>query len=424
MVSGRSEHHPMTVTREDLNPCTVKLTVTLDSSEVGRAFDRALKKAGKEIRVPGFRPGHAPKAMIERMVDPQRIAEEAADVFVRDTFPKAIEQEGLKPDPGTRPSVALESYDPEAKSATYSAKVPLPPVIELAEYKGVQVDQPDTEVSDEEIQFQIDELRKRKGVREEVSGRGLSEGDVAVVNIKEDGAEGDGTSFMTVVGQTFPALDEAITGMSTEELKTVELDFPEEFSNKALAGSTKKVQLSVNSASTVKLAELDDSLAQEFQAENVDELKAKMRESIANAKAQLGREMMQEQILEKLRAASTIHVSDNMWEALAGQRLSEIQQEQANEGKSIEQYAAENGMTLEELVNKWNEQAKIHVERAMVVRDIFEKESLGLTNGDLNTELFFMASEYNVQPQELLNQLQSNNALPELQFRAISRKVT
>ena len=244
------------------------------------------------------------------------------------------------------------------------------------------------------------------------------------MNIKEEGAEGEGTSFMTVVGQTFPALDEAITGMSTEELKTVELSFPAEFSNKTLAGQTKKVQLAVNSASTVKLAELDDNFAQEFQAESVEDLTARVRESISNAKSQLGREMMQEQILEKLRAISTIHVSDNMWEALAGQRLSEIQQEQAKEGKSIEQYAEENGMTLEELVNKWNEQAKIHVERAMVVRDIFEKENLQLTNGDLNTELFYMAGEYSVQPQELLQQLQSNNALPELQFRAISRKVT
>ena len=80
----------MTVTREDLNPCTVKLTIVLDTPEVEKAFDRALKRAGKEIKVPGFRPGHAPKSMIERMVDPQRIAEEAADVFVRETFPKAV----------------------------------------------------------------------------------------------------------------------------------------------------------------------------------------------------------------------------------------------------------------------------------------------------------------------------------------------
>lgn len=81
-------------------------------------------------------------------------------------------------------------------------------------------------------------------------------------------------------------------------------------------------------------------------------------------------------------------------------------------------------MTLDELVAKWNEQAKIHVERAMVVRDIFEKENLQLTNADLNTELFHMAGEYNVPAPELLQQLQTNNAVPELQFRAISRKVT
>ena len=414
----------MTVTREDLNPCTVKLTVELDPQEVDGAFAKALKRAGKEVRIPGFRPGHAPTAMVEKMIDPNRLYEEAADGLVRTTLPKAVEQESLQPDPGTRPSVALESLDREAKSAKYTAKVPLPPKIELGEYKGVAVERPSADVSDEEIQFQIDELRKRKGEREVVTDRGLQEGDVAVLNMKAEGADGEGKSFMTVVGQTFPALDEAITGMSTEEMKSVELTFPEEFSDKAFAGTTQKVQLAVNSASTVKLADLNDEFAQDFQAENVDQLKERMRESIAQAKANLGREMMQETILETLREKSTIHVSDNMWETLAGQRLSEIQQEQSQEGKTIEQYAEENGMTLDELVEKWNEQAKIHVERAMIVREIFEREGLQLTNADLNTELFFMASEYSVQPQELLQQLQGNNALPELQFRAISRKVT
>lgn len=414
----------MTVTREDLNPCTVKLTVELGPQEVDGAFAKALKRAAKEVRIPGFRPGHAPAAMVERMIDPNRLYEEAADGLVRATLPKAVEQEAIEPDPGTRPSVALESLDRDAKTAKYTAKVPLPPKIELGEYKGVPVERPSQDVSDEEIQFQIDELRKRKGEREVVTDRGLQEGDVAVLNIKAEGAEGEGKSFMTVVGQTFPALDEAITGMSTEEMKSVELSFPEEFSDKSLAGKTAKVQLAVNSASTVKLADLTDEFAKDFQAESVDELKGRMRESIAQAKANLGREMMQETILETLREKSTIHVSDNMWETLATQRLTEIQQEQANEGRTIEQYAEENGMTLDELVEKWNEQAKIHVERAMIVREVFEREGLQLTNSDLNTELFFMASEYSVQPQELLQQLQTNNALPELQFRAISRKVT
>ncbi len=414
----------MTVTREDLNPCTVKLTVELDPQEVDGAFAKALKRAAKDVRIPGFRPGHAPAAMVERMIDPNRLYEDAADGLVRTTLPKAVEQEAIQADPGTRPSVALEALDRDAKSARYSAKVPLPPKIELGEYKGVAVERPSTDVSDEEIDFQIDELRKRKGVREAVADRGLAEGDVAVLSIKAEGAEGEGKSFMTVVGQTFPALDEAITGMSTEEMKSVELAFPEEFSDKSLAGRTERVQLAVNSASTVKLADLTDAFAQDYQAESVEALRARMRESIAQAKASLSREMMQETILERLRETSTIHVSDNMWETLATQRLTEIQGEQAKEGKTIEAYAEENGMTLDELVAKWNEQAKIHVERAMVVREIFEREGLQLTNGDLNTELFFMASEYSVQPQELLQQLQSSNALPELQFRAISRKVT
>ena len=136
------------------------------------------------------------------------------------------------------------------------------------------------------------------------------------------------------------------------------------------------------------------------------------------------RDMLQDQILEKLRQSSNVHVSDNMWESLATQRLREIQQEQSQQGKTLEQYAQENGMTIESLIQVWNDQAKVHVERAMVVREIFAAEKLQITNDELNRELFSMAREFDIDPMELVEILKKNNTLVELQFRTISRKVT
>jgi trigger factor len=134
--------------------------------------------------------------------------------------------------------------------------------------------------------------------------------------------------------------------------------------------------------------------------------------------------MLQEQLLESLREASEISVSDNMWEALANQRLTEIAEQQAQQGKSLEQYAAENGMVIDDLVKAWHEQAKVHVERAMIVREIFSAEKLAITNDELNEELFAMAQEYQMEPMELLEAMRKSGSLQELQFRAISRKVT
>jgi trigger factor len=414
----------MQITREDLNPCTIKLSVVCSSEQVSDAFDRALKAISKEVRLPGFRPGHAPKHMVEKMVSKDELYNQAADELVRRTYEKALKDQNIEPDPGVRPSVELEELDREAKTATYSAKVPLPPKIELSEYKGLPANRPAIEVTDEEVQYQITELRKRQGSREAVLDRNAQEGDYGVVNIKVGGETGEGRTFMVVIGQTFPSLDAALPGMASEEMRSVELEFPDNFSDKALAGTKQKSQITLNSISAVSMPELNDEFAKALNSDSVEELTARMRESIVQAKEQMTRDMVQDQLLESLRGSSKIEVSDNMWEALANQRLSEISQEVRRQGKTIEDYAKENGMTVDELVKAWHEQAKVHVERAMVVREVFAKEKLAITNEELNTELFAMAQEYQMEPMELLEAMRKAGSLQELQFRAISRKVT
>lgn len=414
----------MQVTREDLNPCTVRLNVVCSTEQVTEAFDKALKSIAKEIRLPGFRPGHAPKHMVEKLVNDRDLYNQAADELIKKTYSKAVEAEKLSPDQGVRPSVEIKELDKETKVGSYSAKVPLLPQIELSNYKGLKATRPETTVTDEELEYQLTELRKRQGARESITDRGAIIGDYAVVNIQVEGGKGEGKSFMVVVGQTFPSLDEALVGMSAEEMKSLELDFPANFGEQAWAGKKHKSQVTLNSISAITLPPLDENFAKSVSTETVEELRQRMHDSIVAAKEQMVRDMLQEKLLEDLRQSSKVDVSDNMWEALANQRLSEIQQQQAEAGKSLEAYAGENGMTVEAFVASWHEQAKIHVERAMIVKEIFAKEKLAIENEELNQELFLMAQEYNVEPMQLLEFMQKNNSISELHFRAISRKVT
>jgi len=414
----------MQVTREELNPCTVKLTVVCDPEQVKDGYDKALKQISKSVKLPGFRPGHVPKGMIEKMIDPERWNEEAAENIVRNAYRKAIEQEGIKPDPGTSPAVELVKLDQAEGACEFNAKVPLPPVVELGEYKGLPVERPASEVTEEEIEYQIDELRKQRHTREAVTDRGAQEGDVAVVNIKLDGEEGDGRNFMTVVGKTFPQLDQALSGMKVEEMKHLDLTFPENFQEKDWAGKPYKCLVSLNSISAVKMPEIDDAFAQSLKTENVEDLKTKLREGILRAKNDMVREMVSDQLLERLVERSKVEVSDNMWEQLAIRRLQDTQQEVREQGKTMEEYAAENGMTVDELVENWREKAKTHVIRALMIRTVFEKEKMQITNEELNRELFSMASEWNVEPAQMLDMLKRNNAMDEIHYRAISRKVS
>jgi trigger factor len=414
----------MQVTREDLNPCTVKLTVVCDAEQVKSGYEKALKKISKTIRMPGFRPGHVPKGMIEKLIDPGQLNEEAAEAIVRSAFKSAVEEQDLKPDPGTRPDVELVKIDQEEGICEFIAKVPLPPMVELGDYKGLPVERPALEVTDEEVEHQIEELRKQRHSRVAVTDRGAEEGDVAVVNIKIDGDEGDGRNFMTVVGKTFPQLDQALSGMKVEEMKHLDLTFPDNFQEKDWAGKPYKCLVTLNSISSVSLPEIDDAFAQSLKTENLDDLKTKIREGILRAKNDMLREMTTEQLLERLLERSKVEVSDNMWEQLASRRLYETDQDVQQQGKTMEQHAAESGMTVEGLVEAWREKAKTHVIRALMIRTVFEKEKMQITNDDLNRELYAMANEFGMEPQQMLETLQKNNAMEEIQYRSISRKVS
>ncbi len=414
----------MQVTREDLNPCTVKLNVVCDAEQVKAGFEKALKSISKSIKMPGFRPGHVPKGMIEKMIDPGQLNEEAAEFIVRSAFRKAVEQEGLTPDGGTSPSVELVKIDQAEGACEFNAKVPLPPVVELGDYKSLPIERPAIDVTEEEVEYQIEELRKQRHSREAVTDRGAEEGDVAVVNIKLEGEEGDGRNFMTVVGKTFPQLDQALSGMRVEEMKQLDLTFPENFQEKDWAGKSYKCLVTLNSISAVKLPDIDDAFAQSLKTDNLDDLQTKLREGILRAKNEMVREMVTEQLLERLLERSKVEVSDNMWEQLASRRLHETQQEVQQEGKTMEQHAAENGMTVDGLVEAWKEKAKLHVIRALMIRTVYEQEKMQVNNEDLNRELYAMANEFGVEPQQMLEMLQKNQAMEEIQYRSISRKVS
>ncbi|MCX7798872.1 MAG: trigger factor [Fimbriimonadales bacterium] len=411
----------MKTVREDLNPCTVQLTVTCEPEEVEAGFERAYRKLSKKIKVPGFRPGKAPRDVVRGLIPKDDLYNEAAETIVRAHFGKAIEAEGLSP--YSAPAVELRKLNEEQSECEFILKVPLEPKVELGDYKSLSARRPPIAVSEEDIDRQLETLRQRRATREPVEGRGAEDGDVAVVNIKPTQAEGDGRTFAVVVGQTFPELDEAVRGMATDGVKVCGLTFPANFQESDWAGQTLECQLTMRSLTHPKLPELDDAFAQSLDKENLEQLREDLRQQIAKAKEEFYNSYVNEQLLEMLRERSQIEVPDTMWEQVANQRLREIAEEQAKQGRTLEQYAAQQNMTLESLVEAQRNEAKLHVIRALMVRRIFEAEGLKLTNEDLNLELLRMSQEYGMRPEDLLKALRQANALNELQFRAVFEKV-
>ncbi len=411
----------MKTVREDLNPCTVQLTVTCEPDEVDSCFDRAYRKLSKKIRVPGFRPGKAPKDVVQGLIPKEELYNTAADSIVREYGFKAIEEQGLQPH--SSPSVDLRRLDEEEGVCEFVMKVPLPPKVELGDYKSLSAKRPSIAVTEEEVDRYLEQLRQRRATREAVEGRGAQDGDIAVVNIRPTETEGEGRTFVVVVGQTFPELDKALQGLEPEGIRLCPLTFPANFQESDWAGKTLQCQLTLRSLSTPRLPELDDAFAQALNMETLEDLREDLRKQLAAAKEDFYNSYVNEQLLEMLRERSEVEVPDTMWERVASQRLRDIAEEQQRQGRTIEQFASQQNMTVEELVEAQKKEAKTHVIRAVLVQKVFEQEKLQLTNEDLTAELLKMAREYNMTPDELFKALKKADAMDELRFRAVYEKV-
>jgi trigger factor len=250
----------------------------------------------------------------------------------------------------------------------------------------------------------------------------VEQNDVAVVNIKPEQEEGEGRNFMTVVGKTFPNLDESLIGMRVEEMKNVTLKFPDTFQEKDWAGSELACHITLRSLSSMKLPELDE-VATSLAMENEEDLRTAVRAALENQKEAALKDIVHEQLIETLMQRSSICVPDTMWETVAKQNLRDLIDSLHEKKLTFAEYVKEKGMDEEEFLAAQSAEAKRYVMRAQLIQDLFLKENMTISNQDLNTEIGEMAQEYHMSVRDLVTTLQKNNSMREVHYQAIHRKV-
>ena len=411
----------MQVESHEINPCTVELTVRCAPEQVRTGYEKAYRRAAKRVKVPGFRPGTAPKAILRNYVNADAVKDFAAQEIVSDAYQQAVKDQQLTPQSG--PKIELIKLEEESGECEFKAKVPLEPKIELGDYNGLEAIQPGAEVTDQELEDQIQSLRERRATRKKVENRGAESGDLGVISIEPVGEEGKGASFMSVVGQTFPQLDQLLMGMKAEDAKLEDLTFPQDFQEKEWAGKPLKCQVTLRSLSAPELPELTEDFAKQFKTESVEELKARVRDEMSKAKKNWVQDYVNEQLLEELLKKSTIHVADNLWENIADQRMREIAEDAAKEGKTLQSVAETANMTVDQLRERFRHEALLQVKRAVAIKEIFKKEDMKLSKEEIGAQIEQLAHESGLSPQEAFRALKQSGNLGEVEFRAMFDRV-
>src|SRR5579871_700840 len=299
----------MQVTAAQTDPCTIVLDIAVDEQQVSRAFESAYREFGRYARIPGFRPGKAPRAIVERYVDADRVRQHTLEKLIRDSYPKAIEEQGITPyrDPELDPT-DLE----DKKPYSYKATVPLEPQVTLGAYTSLTVEKPIIPITDTLVEERIQRLREDRSRLDRITDRGVQPGDVLIVEnqIQVEGEEetSEPRRQLVQLGNNVPGYDDAVMGMMPGEERTFEITYPDDFDEEDKRGKKATYTVRLSSISAKKLPELNEEFAKQIAGvETVDELRQVVRERLEADAVRIGDEVAEQRIIEQILANSEIH---------------------------------------------------------------------------------------------------------------------
>ncbi|MDT4936954.1 MAG: trigger factor, partial [Pseudonocardiales bacterium] len=408
------EHQHVKSTVENLSPTRVRLAVEVPFDELKPSLDAAYKKIGAQVRVPGFRPGKVPARVIDQRVGRAAVLEEAVNDALPRVYGEAAREHEIKP--LGQPDIDVTNLD-DGESLSFTAEVDIRPEITLPELAGLAVTVDDVEVTEADVDEQLDALRDRfaslTGVERPVqTGDYVSIDLLAIADGQEvEGGSAKGLSYEVGSGDLIDGLDDAIVGKSAGEAAT----FTTTLRQGEQTGSAAEVTATVNSVKQKDLPPVDGDFAQlasEF--DTIDELKADLRDRLARTKALEQGAQARDRVLEKLVESVEFPLPESALTAEVEYREHEIVHSLGHDDALFERYLSLQDKTREEFDAELRESAERSVRAQFVLDAVAEATDVQISDGELTEYLIRQAARYQLAPQEFANQVVQAGNLPAL----------
>ncbi|HIU79251.1 MAG TPA: trigger factor [Candidatus Avilachnospira avicola] len=395
----------MNVQVEKLEKNMAKMTVTVPSEDFDKATVEAYNRQKNRISIPGFRKGHAPKAMIEKMYGAAIFYEEAVDIILDRTYPEACRESGLEI--ASRPEISVEKIE-KGQDLVYTATVAVKPEVELGEYKGVEVAKADAEVTDEEVDAEIKRTQERNAriVSIEDESREIKDGDI--VNIDFDGFV-DGKEFAGGKGEDYPltigshsfieGFEDQLIGHKAGEEVDVNVTFPEDYHAEELKGKPALFKVKVRTIKEKQLPEIDDDFASEVsEFETLSEYKDSVRKEIKERKEKWAAQQNENNVVAAVVANAKIDVPDAMIDTEAEQMAQNFRRRIESQGMNFDQYMKYTGMTAESIKDNMKPQAETTIRTRLTLEAIVDKEGISAPDDRVQAEIDRAAKQYGMEP--------------------------
>ena len=379
---------------EDISSVKKKISIEVDPDSVMKELDRALSDVAKKAKIPGFRPGKAPKTVVEKHYGDE-VRSEVIQRLISESYLRVLEENKLSP--VEMPAISNVSTLSKGSPLSFTATVEVRPKFELGTYDGIEVKEQTITVSDEEVDQTIDRLREMYANLEVVEGRPLEKNDTAIIDFEgfRDGKSIEGakaSDYMLGLGSNtlIPGFEDQLAGMNKGETREINVTFPADYNNKELAGKDATFKVTLKEIKKKVLPELNDEFAKDIgQDKTVAELKEGIKKDIDIRKQNEQTSAQREELLSKLVNSHTFDVPPGM-----------VEHELMTMARSYATRMARRGMDMKSIdIEKFREEnrpmAEKRVKGILILDEIAVKEKLDVTEQEITSALSTMARSAN-----------------------------
>lgn len=405
----------MSYTVEKLEKNMAKITIEVAAEEFEKAMVGSYNKQKNKISVPGFRKGKVPMAFLEKTYGPEMFYEDAANTCIQEAYPREMADSDLEV--VSRPTVDVVQME-KGKAFIFTAEVALKPEVTLGDYKGIEVEKVNVEVTEEDMEAELKRIQQQNSRSVIVEDRSAEMEDEVTIDFEGfvDGAAfegGKGSDYPLKLGSHsfIDTFEDQLVGKNIGEEVEVNVTFPEDYHSAELAGKPAMFKVTIKGIKATELPELNDEFASEAsEFETMEEYKEDIKKTLLVKKETEAKREKEAKIVDKIVENAEMEVPDAMVEMMQEQMVDEFAQRLSYQGLQLEQYLQFTGMDMNRFKDQCKPEALKRIQSRLVMEAVANAEAIEVTEDEINEELEKMASMYQMDIDRLKEVVGENEA--------------
>ncbi len=404
----------MASTIEKKEHSQVVISLQANKEEWNGALKKSYNKNKNRFQVPGFRKGKVPYQLVCQYYGEGVLFEDAMNEIANEQYPEAVKEHDLKV--VSRPEMDVQDINDEG--IKYTISVYVKPEFELGQYEGVEVPFKDQVVTDEDVDAEIERMRKRNASLEEVEDRAAQEGDTVTIDyegfkdgVAFEGGKGEGYNLKLGSKSFIPGFEEQVAGHSVGENFTIEVKFPENYHAEDLKGADATFNVTIHAIKTEVVPELDDEFAKDVsEFDTLDELKADVRAKQQERADKDNKAGFENETVRAVCDNCEIDIPESMIQNEVEQMAQDQAARMSSQGIGLEMYLQYVGQTMDDFKKSLEPMARVRVKSSLVIEKITEKLNPEVSDEEYNEELTTIANSYKMDLEEVKKSIGDDSA--------------